>query len=246
MSTMFDLKEEFRNKVVIIIGGSKGIGGSLVNNFLNYQSVVYYVSRTKIKNIKNKNLIHFKTNLFKKNELENLIKKINKLKKIDFLINAVAVNYTNRSEKISYDEWKKVIELNLTSIFFISKSVIKKMKIKRYGKIINISSIAGKFRSPVSGTHYVSSKSALIGMTKQLAYENAKYNLNINVVCPGQTMTEMLIKSMKSNEIEKIKKKIPLGRIASVKDQVGPILFLCSSMSNYITGSCIDVNGGQI
>lgn len=246
MSTTFDLKEEFKDKVVLIIGGSKGIGGSIVNDFLNYQSVVYYVSRTKIKNIKNKNLIHFKTNLFKKNELKNLIKKINKLKKIDFLINAVAVNYTNRSENISYNEWSKVIDLNLTSIFFISKSVIKKMKVKRYGKIINISSIAGKFRSPVSGTHYVSSKSALIGMTKQLAYENAKYNLNINVVCPGQTMTEMLIKSMKSNEIEKIKKKIPLGRIATVKDQVGPILFLCSSMSNYITGSCIDVNGGQI
>ena len=120
------------------------------------------------------------------------------------------------------------------------------MKKQRYGKIVNISSIAGRHRSIVSGIHYVSTKAGLIGLTKQLAYELGIYNVNVNVVCPSQTMSDMLRESMSSDEIEALAENIPLRRIATIDEQVGPILFLCSDLSTYMTGAVVDVNGGQI
>ena len=109
-----------------------------------------------------------------------------------------------------------------------------------------MSSIAGHHRSLVSGVHYVSTKAGLIGLTKQLAYELGPYNVNVNVVCPSQTMSDMLKESMSEKEQQSLANNIPLRRIANIEDQVGPILFLCSSLSSYITGAIIDVNGGQL
>ena len=116
----------------------------------------------------------------------------------------------------------------------------------RKGKIVNVSSIAGKHRSVISGCHYVATKAGILGLTRQLAYETAKHNINVNAVCPSQTKTEMLTGTMDAEQILALEKNIPLGRIAEVEEQVGPILFLCSELSNYITGTCLDVNGGQI
>ena len=120
------------------------------------------------------------------------------------------------------------------------------MKKNRYGKIVNVSSIAGRHRSLVSGIHYVSSKAGLIGFTRQLAYEVAKYNINVNVVCPSQTKTDMFSQTMTKEKEKKLIKEIPLNRIADVYEQVAPIMFLCSDESSYMTGAILDVNGGQI
>ena len=116
----------------------------------------------------------------------------------------------------------------------------------RGSKIVNVSSIAGRHRSLVSGVHYVSSKAGIIGLTRQLAYELGSRNININVVCPSQTMTDMLKKSMSEKELKNLSEKIPLKRIASVKEQVYPVMFLCSEETSYITGAVLDINGGQI
>ena len=113
-------------------------------------------------------------------------------------------------------------------------------------RIVNVSSIAGRNKSVVSGVHYTSSKAGLIGLTRQLAHELGEKGININCVCPSQTITPMLRQSMNDEQINELTKSIPLGRLASVEDQVGPIIFLCSSLSNYLTGSIIDVNGGQL
>ena len=116
-----------------------------------------------------------------------------------------------------------------------------------YGsKIINISSIAGRNKSIVSGAHYTSSKAGIIGLTRQLAQELGKKGININCVCPSQTMTPMLKNSMSNEEIIKLEENIPLGRIARIEEIVEPIIFLCSSKASYIHGACIDINGGQL
>jgi len=114
------------------------------------------------------------------------------------------------------------------------------------GKIVNVSSIAGRHRSLVSGIHYVSSKSGIIGLTRQIAFEVANRGINVNCVCPSQTLTDMLKESMTENELEKLTHSIPLKRLASIEDQVNPIMFLCSQESSYITGAILDVNGGQL
>jgi NAD(P)-dependent dehydrogenase (short-subunit alcohol dehydrogenase family) len=120
------------------------------------------------------------------------------------------------------------------------------MKKKMKGKIINVSSIAGRSKSIVSGVHYTSSKYGIIGLTKQSAQELGPFNINVNCVCPSQTMTNMLEKSMSKEQLENLKEKIPIKRISSVKEQAYPILFLCTEESKYIHGAAIDVNGGQL
>jgi NAD(P)-dependent dehydrogenase (short-subunit alcohol dehydrogenase family) len=119
------------------------------------------------------------------------------------------------------------------------------MKKKNFGRIVNISSIAGRHKSVVSGVHYTASKYGIIGLTKQLANETSKYNILVNCVCPSQTKTEMLEESMTLEEIKKLEKNIPIGRISSVREQAIPVLFLCSEGASYITGATIDINGGQ-
>ena len=165
-------------------------------------------------------------------------------KKIDFLINVVGINYTKKIEEIELSEWEEVIKTNLTSIFYVTKQCISKMD--QGSRIVNVSSIAGRNRSLVSGVHYTSSKSGLIGFTRQLAFELGPKDINVNCVCPSQTLTQMLEESMTKEEQKKLSDDIPLKRLATVDDQVGPIIFLCSELSNYLTGAVIDVNGGQI
>tara|TARA_R100000315_G_C5226006_1_gene137063 strand:- start:1001 stop:1363 length:363 start_codon:yes stop_codon:yes gene_type:complete len=120
------------------------------------------------------------------------------------------------------------------------------MKKHGYGRIVNVSSIAGRNKSIVSGVHYTSSKAGIIGLTKQLAHEVAKDDILVNAVCPSQTMTEMLRDSMDEEQIKELSKKIPIQRIASVDEQSLPILFLCSSAASYISGTTLDINGGQL
>jgi 3-oxoacyl-[acyl-carrier protein] reductase len=135
---------------------------------------------------------------------------------------------------------------NLKSFYYTSKLAVEIMKQKNFGRIVNVSSIAGRNKSIVSGVHYTSSKYGIIGLTKQLSNEVSKHNILVNCVCPSQTMTEMLQESMTTEQIEKLEHSIPVRRIATTKEQALPILFLCSSAASYIAGAAIDVNGGQL
>ena len=157
---------------------------------------------------------------------------------------SININYTKKIEEIDIDEWDKVLDTNLRSFFYITKKVLEIMP--DGGKIVNVSSIAGRNRSVVSGVHYTSSKAGIIGLTKQVAYEVGKRNINVNVVCPSQTRTDMLSESMTEKEIQELGKSIPLGRIAKIEEVVDSILFLCSDEASYITGTALDVNGGQL
>ena len=145
-------------------------------------------------------------------------------KKIDFLINVVGINYTKKIQEIELSEWEEVIKTNLTSIFYVTKQCISKMD--QGSRIVNVSSIAGRNRSLVSGVHYTSSKSGLIGFTRQLAFELGPKDINVNCVCPSQTLTQMLEESMTKEEQKKLSDDIPLKRLATVDDQVGPIIFM--------------------
>jgi len=234
----------FKGKNVLVAGGSRGIGRGVVEGFIASGATVYYASRTYIK--EDIRAVHIKTDLSKEKDVHDLFKELDKTCQIHIVVNAAGINYSKTVNDISLREWDKIISLNLRSVFIICKEAIKRMKKKGYGKIVNISSIAGRHRSIVSGAHYVASKAAVIGLTRQLAYEVAKFHINVNAVCPSQTLTEMLKKTMSVEQIKKLEEIIPLRRIATVKEQVGPILFLCSDASSYMTGTLLDVNGGQL
>ena len=138
------------------------------------------------------------------------------------------------------------MDINLRSFFVSCKESVRLMKRHNYGRIVNVSSIAGRSKSVVSGVHYTSSKYGIIGLTKQLASEVSKYNILVNCICPSQTMTEMLSESMTKESLDDLESRIPVRRVSSTIEQALPVLFLCSDAASYIAGAAIDINGGQL
>ena len=237
---MNDLIFNFSSKNVLVIGGSKGIGKEVCKQFINAGAKVYCAARTECDI---QNVINFKCDISEKKEIDFLFEKIYD---IDFCINVAGTNLCENIEKIDINEWNRVLDINLKSFYLVCKKVVNIMKKKGGGRIINVSSIAGRNKSLVSGVHYTASKYGVIGLTKQLATEVSRHNILVNCLCPSQTKTEMLDESMTPDQINKLEKTIPIGRIASTIEQALPILFLCSSGGSYITGACFDVNGGQL
>ena len=223
------MKIDFTNKTTLVVGGSAGIGLKIKEEFQNLGSKVLSISRKEGVDI---------------NDTKQVDEFLLQVDRVDFLINVASINYTKKIQEIDLNEWQEVINTNLNSIFYVTKQCIEKMD--SGSKIVNFSSIAGRNRSLVSGVHYTTSKAGIIGFTRQLAYELGPQNINVNCVCPSQTLTNMLQNSMTSEQQEKLSSEIPLRRLATVEDQVGPVIFLCSELSNYINGAVIDVNGGQI
>tara|TARA_B100000035_G_scaffold312911_1_gene325396 strand:- start:50 stop:772 length:723 start_codon:yes stop_codon:yes gene_type:complete len=234
-----DVFFNFKDKIVLVFGGSKGIGKEVCRQFLNSGAIVYCFSRTSI-NIAGIN--HVECDITDEKKINFLL---DKYKKIDYIINVAGTNLCKPIEEIDSQEWDRLMNVNLKSFFNICKKVIPLMKKQNFGRIVNVSSIAGRSKSVVSGIHYTSSKYGIIGLTKQLAHEVAGHNILVNCVCPSQTKTEMLEKSMTKEQLQKLEEKIPVKRIATPTEQAFPILFLCSTGANYISGATIDVNGGQ-
>jgi len=235
-----DIAFNFDNKVVLVFGGSKGIGKEVCRQFAEAGAVVYNASRTP-SNLDS--VTDLKCDLLKIEDIENIFSNFDS---VDFVINVAGTNLCEPIEYINVAEWDRVMNINLRSFFAICRQAVMLMKKQNYGRIVNVSSIAGRNKSIVSGVHYTSSKYGIIGLTKQLANEVSMNNILVNCVCPSQTMTEMLEESMSKQAIAQLEQKIPIKRIATPAEQAAPILFLCSSAASYITGTAIDVNGGQL
>lgn len=241
-------------KTYIVTGSSTGIGEATATKLYNLGNNVILASRNlKInkKIFKNKSkYIAFNGNLFDPIFVKDFIKTAyNKFGRIDGLFNIAGSSSDTKIEKITLDEWHRIINDNLTSTFLCSKFVIPYLKKNSSkGVIINTSSVAGRNKSLIAGVHYTSSKAAIIGFTKQLAFELSKFSIRVNCVAPGQTDTKMLRSAVKKNKINinNLKKNIPLGRIASPEEIANVMIFLSSDDSSYLTGSVIDINGGVI
>ncbi len=237
-----------KNKKVLITGATGGIGNNLVETFDNFGATVFATGTNveKLNNLKKK-YPKIYTEPFKLQDhqkIENFVEKVDeKLNGLEILINNAGITSDNLSLRLTEDNWKKVIDINLNSTFFICKYSIKKMLKKKYGKIINITSIVGHTGN-VGQANYAASKAGMVGLSKSLAQEYAKKNININCVSPGFIKTEMTDKI--SEEFKKILiSKIPSGSLGSAEDVSNCVAFLASDMSNYINGETIHVNGGM-
>ena len=236
---MSSISFDYTGKVAVVFGGSRGIGKEVCKQFQKSGATVYCVARN------NSDLfgVNFlKCDISNEEEINFLLDKLNK---IDYIINVAGTNLCKQIDHIDSAEWDRLMNVNLKSFFLICKKAIPLMKANGGGRIVNVSSIAGRHKSIVSGTHYTASKYGIIGLTKQLAHEVAKDNILVNCVCPSQTMTEMLRESMTKEEIKDLELKIPIRKIATTTQQALPILFLCSDAASYMSGAAIDVNGGQ-
>ena len=183
-------------KVAIITGGSKGIGKSVIDLFKSEGIICYDFSRST-------NKIDITDEKSVEMNVESVIRKHGK---IDILVNNAGIVSTTDILDMSLIEWKNIIDVNLTGMFIMTKSVLKYMKEEQYGKIVNVSSIAGTDRSKVASVAYTSSKHGVIGFTRQLSLSYAKHGININCVAPSQTKTEMLTNNISEEDIKKIRR----------------------------------------
>ena len=237
-----------KNKKVIITGATGGIGNSLVKKFIDNGSIVLATGtkEEKLNNLKNKfsSIYIEKFNLDEHKNIESFIESASdKLGGLDILVNNAGITLDNISIRLTEENWKKVLDINLTSTFLMCKFAIKKMLKNKSGKIINITSIVGHTGN-LGQANYSASKAGIVAFSKSLAIEYAKKNININCVSPGFIKTEMTDKI--NDEFKKILiSKIPSGDLGTGEDVSNCVAFLASDMANYINGETIHVNGGM-
>ncbi|MBL6857254.1 MAG: 3-oxoacyl-ACP reductase FabG [Pelagibacteraceae bacterium] len=237
-----------KEKKILITGATGGIGYSLVKRFNELGSNVL-ATGTNVNKLDQlqKEFTNIRTKPFKldqHSEIENFIDTCNsELKGIDILINNAGITLDNLAIRLNDENWKKVIDINLTSTFLMCKHAIKKMLKNKKGKIINITSIVGHTGN-LGQANYAASKAGIIGFSKSLAIEYAKKKINVNCISPGFIKTDMTDKI--NDEFKKtLLSKIPSGELGKGEDIAHCAAFLASDASDYITGETIHVNGGM-
>ena len=238
-----------KNTNIVLTGATGGIGNSILEKLVNAEANVLATgtNQQKLESIKTKyqSVKVKKFDISEHKEIENFVKYVNDEmeNKIDVLINNAGITNDNLSIRMKEEEWKRVIDINLTSTFLISKNIIKQMLKNKKGKIINITSVVGHTGN-IGQANYTASKAGIVAMSKSFALEYGKKNIKINCVSPGFITTEMTNK-IDQNYKEILKSRIPLDRFGDPKDVANTVLFLCSNLSEYITGETIHVNGGM-
>ena len=240
---------DLKGKNIIVTGASGGIGNAIVEKLNNVGSNIL-ASGTKLEKLEslkskfsNIKILNFDITQSEKIEefIENATNELGG--NLDCIVNNAGITKDNLAIRMSFDEWKKVIDLNLTSTFLLSKFSIKKMLKNKSGKVINITSVVGHTGN-IGQSNYTASKAGIIAMSKSLAIEYAKKNLNINCISPGFIKTAMTDKIDQKFK-EAIVAKIPSGRLGEPEDIANAVLFLASSQSKYINGETLHVNGGM-
>ncbi len=237
-----------KDKKILITGATGGIGNSLVEKFndLGSKIVATGTNEEKLNNLKKRfsNIQVEKFKLDDHDKIEKFVETINeKLGGLDILINNAGITLDNLSIRLTEENWKKVLDINLTSSFLMCKFAIKKMLKNKFGKIINITSIVGHTGN-LGQANYAASKAGIIAFSKSLAIEYAKKNININCVSPGFIKTDMTDK-IDENFKKILLSKIPTGTLGTGEDVSNCVAFLASEMANYINGETIHVNGGM-
>ena len=240
---------DLKNKSVIVTGATGGIGNSIIKK-LDTLGANILASGTKIEKLEDlkkefKNVKILKFDISQSDQIENFIEDAsNKLgTSLDCIINNAGITQDNLAIRMNMDEWKKVIDVNLTSTFLMCKFAIKKMLKTKKGKIINITSVVGHTGN-LGQANYSASKAGIIAMSKSLAIEYAKKNININCISPGFIKTAMTDKIDEKFK-DLIISKIPSARLGEPEDIANAVLFLASSQSDYVNGETLHVNGGM-
>ena len=240
--------KELANKKIIVTGASGGIGNSIIGK-LDELGVNILASGTRIEKLeelkqKFDKIKILKFDISQSDKIEDFIEKASEeLGGLDCIVNNAGITQDNLAIRMTLEEWKKVIDVNLTSSFLMSKFAIKKMLKNKKGKVINITSVVGHTGN-LGQANYTASKAGIVAISKSLAIEYAKKNININCISPGFIKTAMTDKIDEKFK-ELIISKIPSARLGEPQDIANAVIFLASDLSNYINGETLHVNGGM-
>jgi 3-oxoacyl-[acyl-carrier protein] reductase len=240
------------NKVVLITGSTRGIGLSIAQTLAEHGANIIISGRSQVKcdeiaieipKRENQKIIGISCDVSDPISVKQLIEKtLQTFSKIDVLVNNAGITKDNLMLRLSEDDFNDVIKVNLNSVFYTSKGVLRTMLKQKTGKIINISSVVGIIGN-AGQTNYAASKAGIFGLTKSIAKEVGKKGITCNAIAPGFIETDM-IETLPKEHIDNIIQTIPLARLGKSKDIANIVLFLASDLSNYITGEIFTVDGG--
>ena len=243
---------DLEDRVAIVTGGAKGIGRSIAC-LLAEEGAKVVIADIDLERASessddiNKKGLHaypIRVDVADPESIKKMVKKVvSEYNRVDILVNNAGILHSTPIEDITVDEWDDMMNINLRGAFFASKEVLSVMKERRSGRIINISSLAGRMGGYANGVAYSASKAGLIGLTQAMARRVAEYGITINAVAPGTTEGEM-IKKLPDEKIEMLKQAIPMKRFGKPENIAKTVAFLASDAADYITGAVIDINGG--
>jgi len=245
---------KLKDRVAIVTGGARGIGRAIATSFLKEGAKVAIIDSDKerLETVKkemgneSKEVMVIPCDITKSSNVKEMMDQVHKrFGRIDILVNNAGIIRRGTIETVTEEDWDRVIEVNLKGTFNCCKAVAGIMKQQGYGKIINVSSIAGKMGDITSAPGYGPSKAGIDALTKTLARQLAQYGINVNSVAPHAIETEMSAQWSEERRKEIIA-SIPLGRLGKPEDVANAVLFLASDEASFITGEILDVNGGAL
>jgi 3-oxoacyl-[acyl-carrier protein] reductase len=166
--------------------------------------------------------------------------------RVDILVNNAAVARATRFGDLTDDEWRETLEVNLTVPFLLTRAVLPTMEAQRYGRVVNVSSSAGRMVSTLGGAHYTASKAGMLGLTRAAAKELGVFGITVNAVCPGMIDTELTRETASGERLEQLAKTYPVPRLGTALEVADLICFAASEAAGYITGTSLDINGGDL
>ena len=244
---------DFTGKTAIVTGGAKGIGRGCVELFaenganvvladMNCDMATEVEQELKGRGLQAKAV---KVNVKQVSDIEKMVNTaVESFGTVDILVNNAGIFHSTPVEDVTEEEWDNIMAINLKSVFFATQKVLPYMKKKHCGKILNLSSLAGRNGGMVNGLGYSAAKAGIIGLTRGFAARFAQHGINVNAIAPGSTDTGIL-GGLSAQETAELVAKIPLGRYGTVHEVASAVAFLCSDDASFITGAVLDVNGGM-
>ena len=251
-SRMSESLQDFAGRVAIVTGSARGLGRAAVERLHERGACVVINARDQaraqdIADVLGERALAVRGDITHDGVPEEIVRQtLEHFGRVDILVNNAALATSTRFDALSVDEWRAAIEVNLTAPFVFTKAVLPFMKAQQYGRIVNISSTAGRMVSTLGGAHYTASKTGLLGLTRAAAKELGRFGITVNAVCPGMIDTELTREYASSEMLQQLASGFPVPRLGTAREVADVICFAASEAAGYISGAAFDINGGDL
>ncbi len=244
--------QDFADRVVIVTGAWRGLGRAAAERFLERGASVAvnvreHARAEELAASLGERAVAVPGDIAAIDVAEEIVRMtLERFGRLDVIVNNAALARSTRFHDLTAEEWRAALEVNMTAPFLLIKAALPTMRAQNYGRIINISSSAGRMVSTLGGAHYTASKTGMLGLTRAAAKELGKFGITVNAVCPGMIDTELTRENANDELLQKLAASYPIPRLGTAREVADLICFAASEAAGYITGASFDINGGDL